>query len=364
MSAPESPQVHTLIVGGGQAGLATARALQRRGRVTLVLDAGPGPGSAWRNRWDSLQLFTPARFSALPDAPFPADPDHLPTKDEVAEYLAGYVDRFALAVQWGTRVTGVDRAEDGPEFRVDTTHGMVRARQVVLAAGAQQVPWVPALDSLLADDLPRLHTATYRNPDQVPGPRVLVVGGGNSGLQIARELAEAGRRVTLSLGARLPVAPTTLAGRSIFTYLDRLGLLRLRPDSTLGRRAQRTGDLVIGPSPAALRRRLGIRLVGRALAVTGDAVACADGEHVGPDAVVWATGFRPDHRWINLPVLHESGAIRQHRGLTGVPGLVTIGLPWQATSTSGIFYGLGADADRLAHHLASLRPEEPAMTGR
>lgn len=339
-------ETEVVVVGGGQAGLAVGRQLQIRGLEPEILDAGDGPGAAWRERWDSLRLFTPAAFSGLPGLAFPGPADALPTKDEVADYLAAYAAHFELAVRWGVRVYHLTRR--GPGFAVSTTAGdRLAARAVVLATGAHQRPWRPNLGSL-DDTVRQLHTAGYRNPGQLrPGP-VLVVGGGNSGVQVAAELART-RPVTLSVGTHLPALPARIAGRSVFVWLEAIGALRIPAGGALGRRAAARGDALIGVSPAVLRRRDGVRLAPRVVAAHGDVVNDVDGGHHFPASVIWATGFRQDLGWAGLPgAIDDHGGVMQRRGVTPVPGLFTVGLPWQSSSGSAILHGVGRDAAAIA----------------
>lgn len=199
----------TVVVGGGQAGLAMGYHLRRRGRPFVVLDAGPEIGHVWRSRWDSLRLFTPARYAGLPGMPFPAAPDAYPTKDEVADYVLAYAAAFDLPVRSGARVAAVEPAPAGYLLRLgdDTLH----ARSVVIATGPFAVPVFPPVGAALGAGVLQLRSAAYRSPRQVPAGPVLVVGGGNSGFQIAADLA-----ATLPVGRRNAVVPQRILGRDIF----------------------------------------------------------------------------------------------------------------------------------------------------
>ncbi len=182
-----SPILDVVVVGAGQAGLATAYHLSRQGAQFLVVDAGDDIGRAWRSRWDSLRLFTPAEYDGLPGMPFPAPRGDYPTKDMVADYLREYADRFALPVRLGCAVSRVEQVPAG--FVVHTSHGTLATRQVVIATGPFQVPVVPRLAANLSKDVAQMHSADYQRPDDIPAGTVVVVGAGNSGRQIAEELA-------------------------------------------------------------------------------------------------------------------------------------------------------------------------------
>lgn len=339
-----------IVIGGGQAGLAMGWHLARSGADFAILDAAAEVGGAWRARWESLGLFTPARYSALPGLRFPAPDEHLPTKDEVADYLAAYARRFALPVHSDEAVHTV-RPLVGGGFIVGTSQGSWEAEQVVLATGAFQRARLPSFARDLA--CMSLHSSEYRNPAQLPDGPVVVVGGGNSGVQIAEELA-ATRETSLALGARLPRLPERVLGKSLFWWLDRTGLMEVTVESSLGRRLQRR-EALVGNTPAMLAHHAGVRLLGRITGARGDTLCTADGSTVKAAAVVWATGFRPDYHFLHAPVLGPNGAPVHHRGVTAVPGLYFLGLPWQHTRGSALLGGVGGDAAFIAEQIATRR---------
>lgn len=342
-----------LIIGAGQAGLAMSYHLQKRGLRPLLLDSAPELGSSWRSRWDSIRLFTPAEFDSLPGVPFPAPTGTYPSKDQVADYLAAYAATHRLPVLLSTRVTHLEKVADG--FLATTTAGDVRTRQVVVAAGPFQLPYIPDVAALLAPTVLQLHSHEYRNPGQLPaGSRVLVVGGGNSGLQIADELADV-HEVTLSVGSRPPRLPQRLFGRDLFFWLDRLGLMRVPTTSRLAQRIQAKGDLVVGSSLRALRRRQ-VPLRPRLTGAAGHVAEFADGSSLEVDAVLWATGYRADHSWIDIDGILVNGRIRHQNGITAVPGLSFLGLPWQTSRGSALLGFVGADAERLSRTISGASP--------
>ncbi|MFC5177534.1 flavin-containing monooxygenase [Nocardioides taihuensis] len=338
-----------IVIGAGQAGLATAYHLRRRGLRFVVLDAGHEVGGSWRERWDSLRLFTPAEHDGLPGWAFPAPAGSHPTKDEVADYLASYAARFALPVLLEHPVERLERV-DGT-YVVHTPHGRLRAPQVVVATGPFQVPVVPAIASRLGPDVVSMHSSAYRNPASVPDGPVVVVGDGNSGRQIALELS-ATRDVTLSAGSPPLELPQRLLGRDLFWWLTRLGVVTRTADSPLARRMRERGDLVIG-TPLRRLRRAGVDVRPRVVAATPDAVRFATGGVARPAAVVWATGFRTDHAWIDVPGVVESGRVVHERGRTPAPGLWFVGLPWQHTRGSSLLGFVQHDAAWVASHLTA-----------
>ncbi|MGY1688113.1 flavin-containing monooxygenase [Geodermatophilus sp. SYSU D00867] len=356
---PTDRSVDVLVIGAGQAGLAIGHHLARRDADLLLLDAGPEVGHSWRSRWDSLRLFSPARYDSLPGLPFPAPADTHPSKDDVADYLAAYARRFALPVRTNSPVLRLYRDGDGG-FTATTPTGTVRAEQVVVATGPFQTPHVPALAQQVDPAVPQLHSAGYRNPTQLPGDgRVLVVGGANSGLQIAAELA-ATQPVTVAVGTRPTELPQRIAGRDLFTWLDTVGFFTVPAHTRIARRLRARGDLVIGTRTRDLRRR-GIDLRPRLTAVTGRTARFADGTTLDVDAVVWATGYRSDHSWLHVPGVVVDGQVRHDAGVTAVPGLYFLGLPWQTCRGSALLGFVGADAatlsDRMAADARGSRPQ-------
>jgi putative flavoprotein involved in K+ transport len=346
-----SQPLDVLVIGAGQAGLAVGHHLAARNASFLLLEAGPEVGHSWRSRWDSLRLFSPAQYDSLPGLPFPAPADSHPSKDDVADYLAAYARHFDQPVRLNCPVLRVHREADG-YFAVTTPTGVLHAKQVVVATGPFQRPHMPAVAGQLDPSVTQLHSAEYRNPTQVPGGgRVLVVGAANSGLQIAAELAET-QSVTVAVGSKPTQLPQRIAGRDLFFWLTRSGFFTVPTDSRIARRLRARGDLVIGTRSSALRRR-GVAFRPRLTGFAGRTATFADGSTLKVDAVVWATGYRSDYSWLHVPgVIDDSGAVRHTAGVTDVPGLYFLGLPWQTARGSALLGFVGADAAMLAARLA------------
>jgi putative flavoprotein involved in K+ transport len=348
------------VIGGSQAGLAMAWHLARRGLRFVVLEAGPETGHTWRSRWDSLTLFTPAQHDALPGMPFPGRPDTYPTKDPVADYLQDYAAAFNLPVRLNARVTHLSKTAEG--FEIGTQGEVFRARQVVAAAGPFQVPFIPPAAQRLDGAVIQLHSAGYRNPQALPAGPVLVVGGGNSGFQIAEELAAAGRRVDLSIATKQPVLPQRLAGKDLFWWLTRLRLMRVSTESRLGRRMS-SRDFIIGSSRRRLQKK-GVRFRPRLTGAGGRTAQFADGGTLDAGVVIWATGYRPDYSWIDIPGVVQDGQVTHRRGVTEVPGLYFLGLTWQHTRGSALLGFVNDDAAYLAGRIAAhQRATSAALAG-
>jgi putative flavoprotein involved in K+ transport len=341
-----------IVIGAGQAGLAAGHFLARQGRRFVILEAADEPAAAWRARWDSLRLFTPARYDGLPDLPFPGDPGRYPTRDEVVAYLTEYA--ADLPVEYGCAVTGVSATAAG--YRVELAGRALEARQVVVATGPFQVPRTPGLAAALDGRVVQLHSSDYRNPEQLPAGPVLVVGGGNTGYQIAEELS-ATHEVHLSVGSRQAPLPQRVLGVDVFRILSGLGAMRKTVHSRIGRRLK-DRETLIGSSPRKARR-LGITLRARTAGAEAGEVRFADGSTVPPRAVIWATGFTLDHGWIHVPVFDAAGAPMHGRGVTAAPGLYFLGLPWQHTRGSALLGWVEDDARHVADRIAALAAAAP-----
>jgi putative flavoprotein involved in K+ transport len=340
-----------LVIGGGQAGLAMGHQLTQGGRRFEIVDAAPEIGHVWRSRWDSLRLFTSGRYDNLPGLPFLATADAYPGKDDVADYLQAYAAQFRLPVRLNTAVTSLTRT-DGV-YVAKAGQEAITARQVVLATGPFQVPSTPRVSAQLHADVSQLHSVDYRRPDDLPCGRVLVVGGSNSGCQIALELSTT-HTVELSVSQRLPTIPQRPLGRDVWSWATALHLDRVTAESRPGRRLSKR-DQIIGAGPRQLSRRHAVRLRPRVTGAAGRAVVFADGSTAEYDAVLWATGFTHDNSWIDIPgVTDEAGRIRQSRGVTPSPGLYTLGLTWQHTRGSALLGWVGNDAAYLAKQIAAI----------
>jgi putative flavoprotein involved in K+ transport len=343
-----------VVIGGGQAGLAIGYFLAEQGRRFTIVEAAAEPAAAWRARWDSLKLFTPARYDGLPGLAFPGEPDSYPGRDDVVAYLTDYARRFELPVEFDSRVKSI-RARDGG-FLVELADRTYEADQVVVATGPFQVPFTPAIAADLSTDVAQMHSSDYRSPKDLPEGPVLVVGGGNTGFQIAAEVAQAGQ-VHLAIGARQTPLPQRIAGRDLFRYLEATGLMKKTVTSRIGQR-MKDRETLIGSSPRAARKQ-GIQMRVRATGAHGSTVTFADGDDLAAGSVVWATGFRLDHSLVELPVFDDRGRVKHERGVTEVPGLYFLGLPWQHTRGSALLGWVKDDAQYIAQRSGALTRTHP-----
>lgn len=348
-SAADDGLLDVAVIGGSQAGLAMAWHLAQQHSRFVVLEAEPEIGHTWRSRWDSLTLFTPAQHDSLPGMPFPGPPDSYPTKGPVADYLNAYAAAFNLPVRLNARVTHLSQTAEG--FEIHTQTEVFRARQVVAATGPFQVPFVPPAAQRLDRSVTQLHSAGYRNPQALPPGPVLVVGGGNSGFQIAEELAAAGRQVDLSIATKQPVLPQRLAGQDLFWWLTRLRLMRVSTGSRLGRRMS-SREFIIGNSRRRLRVK-GVRFRPGVADAHGRTIRLSDGSSLDAGTVIWATGYRSDYSWIDIPGVVRDGKVIHRRGVTDVSGLYFLGLSWQHTRGSALLGFVHDDAAYLGGHITA-----------
>jgi putative flavoprotein involved in K+ transport len=266
----------------------------------------------------------------------------------VIAYLEEYADKFEFPVEEHTPVRSLT-AEDG-RFVLECDGKTITADEVVVATGPFQTPYVPEVAERLAPDVFQTHATGYRTPGDIPEGTVLVVGGGNTGFQITKELSRT-HRVVLAAGSRQTPLPQRLLGRDLFWWLTKSRLLKTTVESRLGRRLS-TRETLIGSSPRELRRRYGVELKPRVVDANGRTVRFEDGSELEVNAVLWATGYRPDYSWIHLPVFDEQGRLRHRRGVTDVPGLYFLGLTWQHTRGSALIGWVEEDAEFIAGRIA------------
>ncbi len=363
----KSEHVPVVIIGSGQAGLALGYHLQQRGVPFVIVDANDRVGDAWRKRWDSLRLFTPARLDGLPGMPYPASSHYFPTKDEFADYLESYAEHFGFAVRTGTRVDRLWR--DGDHFVVESAEQRLTADNVVVAMANYQVPRLPPFASELDPGIVQLHAGEYRKPSQLREGEVLIVGAGNSGAEIALDLVQ-DHRVWLSgrdVG-QIPFRIEGLSGRLLMPIVGRIFFHRIATIRTpVGRRLREKMHHQGGPLVRTKAQDLAAAGVERAPRVSGvrdGRPLLADGRVLDVANVVWCTGFRPNFGWIDLPVFDEAGEPMQTRGVVeGEPGLFFMGLMFVYAASSTMIHGLDRDASYLARVIAE-RIEEQEQRAR
>lgn len=360
-------RIDVIVIGGGQAGLSVSYHLAQLGVHHVVLDAAAHIGDAWRNRWDSLRLFTPARYDGLDGMRFPADGGNLPTKDEMADYLQAYASHFGLPVLSGMRVDSLFR--DGDDFIVTCGARVFITSQVVVAMANLQVAQVPAGAKGLSPAIRQFDAVSYRNPEQLAEGTTLIVGAGNSGAEIAKDLSATHPVVLAGAGpGELPFASTSFIGRHIVVHLlNRIIFPKvLSVDTPIGRRV-RPNMMKRGVPLIRVRSKelvaLGVRRVGRCVGSADGRPLLEDGTVLPVANVVWCAGFIADFSWIHLPVFGANGEPIHDRGLVATePGLYFVGLHFLTSVSSAMVHGVGRDARRIASVVAERVEGRPPAT--
>ena len=353
------PDLGTVVIGGSQSGLAVGYYLKQRGLPFVIVDQNDRIGDAWRNRWDSLRLFTPARYDGLPGMPFPGSPSSYPTKDETADYLEIYAREFELPVRTGVKVDRVSKARD--RFEVSCGEHTLYAENVVVATGAFNAPRVPGFARELDECIVQLHSKEYRNPSQIQKGGVLVVGAGNSGAEIAIELA-LHHRTWLS-GPDTGQEPARAGSHldHLITPLMWFVATRLTVRTALGRKLRdHFTDPPRGIPLGRVRRKdfapAGIERVPRTTGVRNGYPVLENGRVLEVSNVVWCTGYAPHYDWIDLPLRTHNGLLIHDRGIVeSCPGLYFVGLLFLYSLSSALLGGVGRDAKYIVEHIVSTR---------
>lgn len=365
--------VETVIIGGGQAGLATAYYLTRQGRPCVILDANERIGDPWRGRWPSLRLYTPARYDGLPGMAFPAGRHTFPTTNEMADYLEAYAERLELHVRTGVRVDGLSKEEE--RYVVTAGDRRFEADNVVVATGVMQAPVVPDFAAELDPGITQLHSNDYRSPAQLQEGPVLVVGAAHSGGDIAFEVAPGHRTVLCGRDTgQLPFSIESRRARAVLPLLKFLWTRVVTVDTPIGRKMRPKirfhGGSLLRVRAADLAAAGVERVFTRVAGVKDGLPVMEDGRVLDVANVVWCTGFRPDYGWIDLPLEYEDGYPRQYRGaVESLPGLYFVGMLFLHSFSSMLILGAGKDGERVAKHIASnrvngRRPAARAAAGR
>ncbi|AMM52870.1 hypothetical protein TH61_09350 [Rufibacter sp. DG15C] len=349
-----------LIIGTGQAGLATGYYLKGQGRHFLIVEAAASIGHSWRSRYDSLTLFTPVEYCQLPGLPLRLPTGHYPSKDQIADYLEQYAQHFQLPIAFRQRVTSVSK-RDGV-FTVKTNNQTFQARQVVIATGPFQKPYIPSYTTSLNPEVVQLHSAHYRSPSQLPIGPVLVVGAGNSGAQIAVELSRT-HAVHLSIRKKLTFSSLKKWGKSVFWWGTKTGALFAPPSTFLGKKLYRQQDVIYGRELEKAIAHGEVKVCPEIAGFEGKEVFFKDGSQLAFHSIIWATGFQPDYSWLQIEdALDRLGAPLQHKGISAMPGLFYVGLSWQTSRSSALLLGAGRDAQFITTQLASNVPYSEAAS--
>jgi putative flavoprotein involved in K+ transport len=363
MSNREREQVDTLVIGGGQAGLAVGYHLTQAGIPFLIVDANERTGDSWRYRWDSLRLFTPNRFNSLPGLSIPGEDWGFPTKDEIADYLESYALHFDLPIRHGVRVDHLTKV--GDHFLVAAGDLVFEAENVVVAMASYQKPKYPPFADQLDDSIVQIHVGDYENPGQLQDGAVLVVGMGNSGAEIAKELIR-DHRVLISGEPSFvqPFTPHKLSGRILMPFIGPVVLNRLLTTSTpMGRRARPKMLHKAAPLLRVKPKQLvaaGVERVGRTTGVVGGHPEVGGDDVLDVANVVWCTGFSPGFDWIDLPVFDDQGDVIHDRGVVeSEPGLYFVGLKFLYSALSDTLLAIGRDSGYVVEDISTSDRSHP-----
>lgn len=334
-----------IIIGAGQAGLAVGYYLKQTGLKFIMLDNHRHVGDSWRNRYDSLRLFTPRKYDSLPGLDFPGLSKGLPTKNEVADYLYMYSKFHELPIKSGTKVRQLKKELD--YFVVQTDSNIYYAKQIVIATGPFQTPVIPSYSSSISDHVIQIHSSQYRNASQLQQGVALVVGAGNSGAHIASELTDT-HDVHLSAGSKIHYKPLHIMGKSIFWYYDKLGLIQSNNNSLRGRVVKKQPEQIYG---FELKQKIAqgrIHLYPRAVGVDGDEVFFEDASSIVVSNIIWATGYKRNDSWILIDgVIDQKGTVVHKDGKSNIDGLYFVGLPWQTCRGSALLGWVKYDAEKI-----------------
>jgi putative flavoprotein involved in K+ transport len=348
-----------VVIGGGQAGLSVGYHLKRRGLRFLIVDGSARIGDAWRKRWDSLKLFSPAWLDSLDGMPFPLPRNEFPTKDQMADYLESYAKRFELPVRLSTKVERLSRRAG--QYLIETNTGEIHAKQVVIAMASFQSKKVPSFASELKSEIAQLHSSEYKNAEQLPKGAVLVVGCGNSGAEIAHEVSRTNKVFMIAKkNEEVPFDNQSFLGRWLFIgLLMRFVFHRVLTIRTpMGRKARPMMMVKATPlirTRAADLTRDGVERSGTRLSGVKDGLPVTDdGKVLDVKSIVWCTGFASGQSWIDLPIFDAEGLPQHEAGVvTRAPGLYFVGLPFLYSMSSAMVHGVGRDAARICDVIAT-----------
>jgi putative flavoprotein involved in K+ transport len=349
---PGTKNSHTVIIGGGQAGLATGYFLKKADKDFIILDENKNIGDSWRNRWDSLLLFTPAQHDSLPGMPFPASRGNFPGKDQMADYLEIYATTFSLPVHSGVKVNHIySRAN---HYEIEISGEKLLADKVVIATGTNPHPYIPSISEHIAPDIFQIHSSSYHNPESLPAGDVLVVGAATSGIEIALEISKTHK--TFISGRppfHIPDKVFKYAGEVYWWFVSNI----LTVNTPIGKKAKE--KIIHGGSPLIRvsyddLEAAGVDTLPRLTELNNGRPQFENGSVLNVSSIIWATGYRPDFSWVEMNITDESGWPMTKRGISSTNnGLYFIGMPFQFGLTSGLVGGVGRDADYISRHILS-----------
>lgn len=344
----------TVIIGGGQAGLAAGYFLSKNNHNFIILDGNKAVGDSWRNRWDSLKLFTPSQFDNLPGMDFPQPKNYFPTKDEVANYLIDYAIKFKMPVRNQQFVNCLSMADGN--FEIKTIDSIFVAKHVIIATGPYQQPYIPSFADQVDSSISQLHSREYRNASQIADDLILIVGAGNSGCEIALELAAKGKKIWLS-GRDVGVIPVNgrlgkiFDGMLVWWFMTHVLTIKTPIGKKLKQKFGHHGT-PLGRNTRKEIEEAGVILAPKLAGMHAGKPQLEDGQCLSVNCIIWATGFKPDYDWVDLPIFDHGGYPIHSEGLVNdIPGLYFIGLPFQRGLSSVFLGGVGKDAEFITNKI-------------
>ena len=339
-----------VIIGAAQAGLSMAYHLKKNDKDFLIIDKENEIGASWLNRWNSLKLFTPTEFNHLEGMPFPAPKGHYPDKYEVANYFKAYAAKFDFPVQLNTLAESIEKSGDG--FVVKTSEGDVKCKEVIIATGPFHIPYTPKFHNNISEDIFQIHSNYYKSPDQLQDGETLVVGGGDSGFQILDEISKHTENTTYFSGnTDIRTLPQEILGKTLWWWFTITGFLSFSKNSWIGKRISSSKQPIIGTDVQDILDRNNVKTVGYTIDASQNTVKTTKKTLSNIKNIVWATGYKPNFKWINNIELTKDGYPKHHRGISTTKGLYFIGLPWLHTRGSATLGGIKKDAKYLAQKI-------------
>lgn len=339
-----------IIIGAGQSGLSMAYNLSQHKKDYLILDANEHIGAPWLKRWDSLKLFTPTEYNHLPGMPFPFPKGYYPNKYEVADYLKSYADKFSIPIEFNQKIISVKKVNG--IFEITSATANYQAKQLIIATGPFHTPYTPPCHADIAKDVKQIHSENYKSPAQLQEGDCLVVGAGDSGVQILSEIADTGRKVHFSGTDKIPAIPQTFLGKTLWWWFTKIGFLSVNRYSKIGQWLSKGVQPVIGTDVKSLLAKDNVLHMGRTLSADDCSIKFQKGSVSSIKNIIWATGFKPNFFWIEDISFDEMNYPSNYRGVSkDIDGLFFIGLPWLYTRGSATLGGVWKDANYLMTHI-------------
>ena len=338
-----------IIIGAGQSGLSMAFYLKQLNKDYLIVDANDVIGKPWLKRWDSLKLFTPSEFNNLPGLDFPHKKGHYANKHEVTNYLSRYVEHFKIPIAFNQKVNLLEKKED--HFIITSEDKTYKAKNVVIATGPFHTPFTPLCHKKIDNSITQIHSEHYKNPNQLQDGDTLVVGSGDSGVQILEEISNTNRNVFFSGKTNISSLPQEFLGKTLWWWFNKIGFLSINKYSLVGKKISKGLQPVIGTNVKALLKKTNITCVGRTLNAEGKELTFENNKVNTIKNIIWATGFKPNFNWIKNIELDENHYPKNHRGISDTKGIYFLGLPWLYTRGSATLGGVKKDAEYLYDYI-------------